>query len=150
MHGCMCRLCVHNYVFMGTFECACVDTSARMFVSVCVCGGSTLCLQVCMCVNNCVSILCLFLCVRMHVCVCVCYVTQVHIDEINNRFISTRLGVVTTSPDTFTLPGCSLISNPAVLCVCDCGVLRFGQWVSFDIVICLLVDGCLLAGLVPW
>ena len=35
----MCRLCVHNYVFMGTFECTCVDISARMSVSVCVWGG---------------------------------------------------------------------------------------------------------------
>ena len=71
----MCRLCVHNYVFMGTFECTCVDISARMCVSVCVWGGGgggggPLCLHECMCVNNCVSILCLcFSCV--HACLCV-------------------------------------------------------------------------------
>ena len=39
MYWYMCRLCVHNYVFMGTFECTCVDISARMSVSVCVCVG---------------------------------------------------------------------------------------------------------------
>ena len=90
------------------------------------------------------------MCVCVCVCVCVCYVTQVHIDEINTSYCYTFLGVVTTSPDTFTLPSGTGIDNPAILWVCHEGVCRFGQWVSFDIVICLLVDGCLLAGLVPW
>ena len=68
MYWYMCRLCVHNYVFMGTFECTCVDISARMCVSVRVWGGGGL--HECMCVNNCVSILCLcFSCV--HACLCV-------------------------------------------------------------------------------
>ena len=43
MYWYMCRLCVHNYVLMGTFECTCVDISARMSVSVCVCVRARAC-----------------------------------------------------------------------------------------------------------
>ena len=62
----MCRLCVHNYVFMGTFECTCVDISARMCVSVCVWGwwwwgGGPLCLHECMCVLRTVSCIALLI-----------------------------------------------------------------------------------------
>ena len=76
--------------------------------------------------------------------------TQVHIDEINTTYDYNPLGVVTASPDTFFLPTDFMTPDPAVLCVCHNELWRFGQLVSFDIVMCLSVDGCLLAGLVPW
>ena len=64
-------------------------------------------------------------------CVCVCDVPQVHIDETDNMHDYTVLGVVTASPDTFTLPHDSLVPNPAVVTVWPDGVYRFGQMVRF-------------------
>ena len=73
------------------------------------------------------------MCIRDR-CVCVCllrHVIQVHVDETNSKGIFTQLGVVTASPDTFTLPRVSWDPNPAVVCVCYVGVYRFGQKVRF-------------------
>ena len=56
---------------------------------------------------------------------------QVHIDETDNVDDYTVLGVVTASPDTFTLPGSFLVPNPAVVSVWPYGVFRFGQEVRF-------------------
>ena len=56
---------------------------------------------------------------------------QVHIDETDNRYNYAVLGVVTASPDTFTLPRSSLVPDPAVVSVWPGGVFHFGQMVRF-------------------
>ena len=55
---------------------------------------------------------------------------QVHIDE-TDMYGYTVLGVVTASPDTFTLHRDFLAANPAVVSVWADGVWRFGRWVRF-------------------
>ena len=70
----------------------------------------------------------------MCVCVCVCvlrHVIQVHVDETDSKGSYIQLGVVTASPNTFTLPRDSWDLNSAVVCVFDDGVRRFGQEVRF-------------------
>ena len=58
--------------------------------------------------------------------------SQVRVDEtkVSDLLCYTQLGVVTSSPDTFTLLTDSFTLQPAVLCVCSGGVYRFGQEVS--------------------
>ena len=58
--------------------------------------------------------------------------SQVRVDEtkVSDLLCYTQLGVVTASPDTFTLLTDSCTLHPAVLCVYSGGVYRFGQGVS--------------------
>ena len=55
--------------------------------------------------------------------------TQVRIDETNNDYAETRLGVVTNNPDTFTLPELFLSPIPDVLCVTHYKGFIFGEQV---------------------
>ena len=55
--------------------------------------------------------------------------TQVRIDESNNSYSETLLGVVTNSPDTFTLPEHFLSPMPDVLCVASYIGFIFGEQV---------------------
>ncbi|XP_070176282.1 tripartite motif-containing protein 2-like [Littorina saxatilis] len=52
---------------------------------------------------------------------------QVQINEVNNNYSRTYLGVVTKSPDTFTLPGTFSDPHPAVLGVTPYDVRIFGD-----------------------
>ena len=76
--------------------------------------------------------MCVCVCVYVRVCVRERHVSQVRVDETKDLglFSVTRLGVVTASPDTFTLLTDSCTLHPAVLCVYSGGVCRFGQEVS--------------------
>ena len=84
----------------------------------------------------------------MCVCVCVCVcVRQVRIDETNNKYRDTVLGVVTSSPDTVTLSENFIRLLPDLLCVWPLGRYVFGQQVRAR---CLLnwLLACLVRGLV--
>ena len=68
-------------------------------------------------------------CVHVSVCLSVS-VAQVHIDETDNTYGATRLGVVRASPDAVAMPEDSWHSfHSDVLCVWSGGVHVFGQLV---------------------
>ncbi|KAK7094664.1 neuralized-like protein 4 [Littorina saxatilis] len=55
-------------------------------------------------------------------------VVQVQINEIDINYYNTYLGVVTKSPDTFTLPDTFTDPDPAALCVGSDRIVVFGAW----------------------
>ena len=108
------------------------------------------CVRVRACVGACVrGCVCVCVCACACVCVCVC-VWQVRIDERNTCYWrgATWLGVVTSSPDTVSLPQHFRRPPPYVLCVGPFVRFVFGQEVRAWCLLNWL--GCLLVRFMGW